>query len=129
MRYEVEERPEGQHGVARLVLPEKLARTLTDAELPRLDRPLRFIVPRGARGAARADTLEALRDELDRPFTDDELAQLDRAAETRREDRQRGRRERQAKKAARELRRDRAPSGEERPRGPRPTYTRGRRRK
>ena len=37
---------------------------------PTLDRPLRFVVTRGARGAARGDTLDELQDELDRPFTD-----------------------------------------------------------
>ena len=45
-------------GVARLRLPEKLARTLIDEELPALDRPLRFVVHarparRGARRHAR----------------------------------------------------------------------------
>src|SRR5581483_5010837 len=46
IHYEVEDTPEGSRGVARLRLPEKLARTLVDEELPRLDRPLRFIVTR-----------------------------------------------------------------------------------
>jgi hypothetical protein len=44
-------------GIARLRLPEKLARTISESELPVLDRPLRFIVIRGQRGAIRADTL------------------------------------------------------------------------
>ena len=122
IRYDVEEGPEGMRAVARLTLPEKLGRTLSEQELPALDRPLRFIVTRGARGAARADTLEALRDELDRPFTDQELAQLDRAADRRREERKQGRQERHARKAARELRRERAPAGDERRRGPRTPY-------
>ena len=81
IRYDVEESPGGPRGVARLYLPEKIARTLAPEELPSLDRPLRFVVPRGARGAARADDLDALREELDRPFTDEEIAQLDRAHE------------------------------------------------
>ena len=56
-------------GVARLRLPEKMARTLVEAELPELDRPLRFIVTRGQRGAVRAATLSGLQDLLDRPWT------------------------------------------------------------
>ena len=56
-------------GVARLRLPEKLARTLVDSELPALDRPLRFIVTRGQRGAVRAPTLDNLQELLDRPWT------------------------------------------------------------
>jgi hypothetical protein len=98
IQYDVEE-GEGEKGntaVARLRLPEKLARTLTEAELPPLDRPLRFIVTRGARGAARATTLSALQDELERPFTEEELEAMNRAWEARREerrDRKRRRRE------------------------------------
>ncbi len=60
-------------GVARLRLPEKMARTLVDAELPELDRPLRFIVTRGQRGAVRAPTLSELQDLLDRPWTPAEV--------------------------------------------------------
>src|SRR6185503_4104719 len=77
IHYDVEETPEGNRGVARLRLPEKLARTLNEAELPTLDRPLRFIVTRGARGAARGATLEELQDELSRPFTEKEIAEMD----------------------------------------------------
>jgi hypothetical protein len=84
IRYDVEESPEGPRGVASLTLPEKIARTLAEQELPALDRPLRFVVTRGQRGAARADTLEELRDELDRPFTDKEIEALDRAVERKR---------------------------------------------
>ncbi|HYC52436.1 MAG TPA: DEAD/DEAH box helicase [Gemmatimonadaceae bacterium] len=93
IRYDVEETNGSSVGVARLQLPEKLARSLSEAELPSLDRPLRFVVPRGARGAARANDLEALREELDRPFTDEELAELDRQKERHRrgeEERRRG---------------------------------------
>jgi ATP-dependent helicase HrpA len=60
-------------GVARLRLPEKVARTLAESELPALDRPLRFVVMRGQRGAARGRTLEELQDALDRPWTDEEV--------------------------------------------------------
>jgi hypothetical protein len=58
--------------VARLRLPEKLARTLVEEELPQLDRPLRFVVHRGPRGAARGSTLAELQDVLDRPWSPDE---------------------------------------------------------
>ena len=59
--YDVEEGASSLVPVARLRLPEKLARTLTDAELPTtLDRPLRFVVLRGQRGAVRARTLDEL---------------------------------------------------------------------
>jgi hypothetical protein len=93
LRYDVEESNGSAQGVVRLQLPEKIARSLTDEELPSLDRPLRFVVPRGARGAARAATLDALREELDRPFTDEEVAELDRQVERKRrgeEERRRG---------------------------------------
>ena len=63
---------EGVGGIARLRLPEKMARTLVDAELPELDRPARFIVTRGQRGAVRASTLDELQDLLDRPWSPDE---------------------------------------------------------
>ena len=71
--YDVEEENGVSTGVARLRLPEKLARTLTDAEIPALDRPVRFIVMRGQRGAARGRTLDELQDALDAPFTEQEL--------------------------------------------------------
>jgi ATP-dependent helicase HrpA len=87
IQYDVEETPEGNVAVARLRLPEKLARTLAESELPRLDRPMRFVVTRGARGAARANTLEALQEELERPFTNEELEEMNRAWESRREER------------------------------------------
>ena len=63
---------EGVGGVARLRLPEKMARTLVGAELPTLDRPLRFVVTRGQRGAVRAATLDELQDFLDRPWAPEE---------------------------------------------------------
>jgi ATP-dependent helicase HrpA len=58
--------------VARLRLPEKLARTLVDEELPALDRPLRFVVHRGPRGAARGSSLAELQEVLERPWSPDE---------------------------------------------------------
>lgn len=85
IQYDVEQGETGPVGVARLRLPEKLARTLSEAELPTLDRPVRFVVTRGARGAARASTLDALQEELDRPFTEEELEAMNRAWEEKRE--------------------------------------------
>ncbi len=70
--YDVEETPAGVSGVARLRLPEKVARSLVAEELPVLDRPLRFTVMRGARGSVKAATLGELQDRLDEPYTDDE---------------------------------------------------------
>ena len=46
--------------VARLRLREGQARRLREADLPRLDRPLRFAVVRGNRPAVRAESLEEL---------------------------------------------------------------------
>jgi ATP-dependent RNA helicase HrpA len=103
IQYDVEEGATGTLGVARLRLPEKLARTLSESELPALDRPLRFVVTRGARGAARASTLDALQEELDRPFTEEELEAMNRAWDERRaERRDRKRRERSGRGGARD---------------------------
>ena len=75
----------GERGIARLMLPEKLARTLDESELPPLDRPLAFLVSRGARGALRASTLEELQDALEGPWTPDEApARKSRRIEARR---------------------------------------------
>lgn len=71
--YDVEERAGKPVGVARLRLPEKIARTLTEGEIPRLDRPVRFVVLRGQRGAVRADTLEDLQARLAQPWSPDEI--------------------------------------------------------
>ena len=57
IEYEIED---ARAGVARLELPEKLARGLEADDLPKLDRPLRFAVSRGARGAISADSLDEL---------------------------------------------------------------------
>lgn len=73
MHYEVEELPEGgTRGVVRLQMPEKVARTLVKEELPVLDRPLRFVVTRGARGTVRADSLGEVQELLARPWSSDE---------------------------------------------------------
>src|SRR3954466_13353392 len=71
--YDVEERDGQRRGVARLRLPEKIARTLTELEIPRLDRPIRFVVLRGQRGAVRADTLDELQEMLAQPWSPDEV--------------------------------------------------------
>jgi hypothetical protein len=72
--YDVEDVEGNRRGVARLRLPEKLARTITEDELPELDRPVRFTVLRGPRGAVRASTLDELQDLLDRPWSPNEVA-------------------------------------------------------
>jgi hypothetical protein len=71
--YDVEEKDGVNTGVARLRLPEKLAKTLSEAELPTLDRPMRFVVTRGQRGAVRAPTLDELQERLDQPWTEEEI--------------------------------------------------------
>jgi hypothetical protein len=88
--------------VARLRLPERLTRGLLEDELPRLDRPLRFVVPRGQRGAVRASSLTELHDALEQPWMRDEVADTAAAARTRTSD---------ARKAGRQIR-----SKERRPR-------------
>ena len=71
--YDVEDRDGERRGVVRLRLPEKIARTLTDAEIPELDRPVRFVVLRGQRGAVRAETLDELQERLQQPWSPDEV--------------------------------------------------------
>ena len=96
IQYDVEENESGVVGVARLRLPEKVARNISEAELPTLDRPLRFVVTRGMRGAARASTLDELQEELDRPFTREEIEGFERVKNRQRDERRekkRGRRE------------------------------------
>ncbi len=72
VQYDVEEQNGKSLGVARLRLPEKMARNIVQEELPPFDRPYRFIVLRGARGAVRADSLDELQEQLDRPYAPDE---------------------------------------------------------
>ncbi len=98
--YDVEEQDGSRRGVARLRLPEKLARTLSPAELPALDREIRFTVPRGQRGSVRASTLEELQDALDRPWTDEEVQRFDRVREERNQKRDDERRHRRTRAAA-----------------------------
>ncbi len=111
IQYDVEDTPEGPHGVARLRLPEKIARTLTESELPTLDRPLRFVVSRGARGAARAATLDELQDELERPFTAQEIADIERTEETHRRERRDRKHQRRVRESGDRLKDHRRPRG------------------
>src|SRR5687768_869982 len=112
LRYEVEWTVDGTpFGVVRLRLPEKLARTLTETELPAVDRPLRFIVTRGQRGSVRATTLDELQDALARPWSEEEIDDHAREREARDAERQGARRERDARAAAAELRRERGRGG------------------
>jgi ATP-dependent helicase HrpA len=76
IKYELEEEPQ-LLGVARLLLPEKLARTLGEEELPEVDRPLRFMVSRGQKGAVRADSLDELQELLEGPWTPNETTEYD----------------------------------------------------
>jgi hypothetical protein len=89
--YDVEERDGSRTGVARLRLPEKIARNLADSELPELDRPLRFVVIRGQRGAIRADDLDQLQDELRRPWSPDEVEDIQRRGDGESRDERRAR--------------------------------------
>lgn len=121
IQYDVEDGSEGPFGVARLRLPEKLARTMVEEELPALDRPLRFVVTRGARGAARANTLGELQEELERPFTQEEIADLERSHEKKRRerhDRHRERRVRDAGDGLKDHRRVQSEDDRHRGRGP-----------
>jgi HrpA-like RNA helicase len=109
--YDVEEDADGRtHGVARLRLPEKVARTLTESELPTLDRPLRFVVARGQRGSVRATTLDELQTRLDAPWTEEEIARFNRKRDEQREANRSRRRDRVAPNAKRALREGRGRS-------------------
>ena len=111
--YDVEMDGDAPRGVARLVLPEKLARTLVDEEVPPLDRPVRFLVHRGQRGSVRADTLGELQEKLDLPWTPQERAQEGERDRERAGDRDRRRRDRDVARVRGEFRR----GGRDRDRG------------
>ena len=83
--YDVEDTDQGPVGVAKLRLPEKIARSLTEGEIPALDRPVRFVVLRGQRGSVRARTLDELQTQLDQPWTDEEVARFNRKRDEQRE--------------------------------------------
>lgn len=106
IEYDVEDRAgEAPLGVARLVLPEKLARTLVQEELPTLDRPLRFVVHRGQRGNVRASSLGELQERLDLPYTPQEADTPSPRRGRSERDERRGRRERDVARARGEMRR------------------------
>jgi ATP-dependent helicase HrpA len=86
IEYDVEERDGGLTGIARLRLPEKIARTLAEEEVPKLDRPVRFVVIRGQRGAIRADTLDELQEMLAQPWSPDEVDDSPRSDEESRQE-------------------------------------------
>ncbi|HYD52807.1 MAG TPA: DEAD/DEAH box helicase [Gemmatimonadaceae bacterium] len=105
--YDVEETNGAPVAVARLRLPEKMARTLSEEELPSLDRPIRFTVTRGQRGAVRASTLEELQDLLDRPWTQEEVEAANRERDARRDASRTRRQQKRMHEAKRELKRGR----------------------
>jgi hypothetical protein len=99
VEYDVEERDDdSMFGVARLRLPEKLARTLVTEELPPFDRPYRFVVLRGQRGSARGRTLEELQE-----WMPDELATIGDRYASRKGGRERAREESQRGKERRSV--------------------------
>lgn len=65
LEYDVETNADGTNiGIARIRLPEKLVHSIDAADIPQLDRPLRFVVYRGPRGVVRANDLGELRTAL-----------------------------------------------------------------
>ena len=112
VEYDVEDPDGSPFGIARLRLPEKLARTMTAEEVPALDRPIRFVVIRGQRGAVRANTLEDLQEMLARPWSPDEVEDETQAGDHASRD------ERHARELAQRQRHDRS-SHRDRQRGPR----------
>ena len=102
--YDVEEIDGQPRGVAKLRLPEKIARSLTEGEIPSLDRPVRFVVARGQRGSVRARTLDELQTLLDAPWTDEEVARFNRKRDEQREAARGPRRDRVGREPKRGLR-------------------------
>jgi hypothetical protein len=119
IEYDAEENEGGFTGVARLRLPEKIARNLTDAELPGLDRPLRFVVVRGQRGAIRADTLDELQDLLVQPWSPDEVEESPYASEDASRDERRARDLAKRRRRTRKQQRPRPERSDKRRGGPR----------
>ena len=114
IEYDVDDADGTPTGIARLRLPEKLARTLTEEELPVLDRPVRFVVIRGQRGAIRANSLDELQDALDQPWSPDEVVE---SLEPKRERRPGKERNRRRDGRAHDKRPHNKGSRDERPRG------------
>ncbi len=109
--YDVEEVGGANVGVARLQLPEKVARSLTQGEVPALDRPVRFVVYRGQRGQVRATTLDELQTLLDAPWTEDEVARFNRKRDEQREAARGQRRDQASREPKRGLREGRGAAG------------------
>ena len=109
--YDVEEVDGRSVGVARLRLPEKIARSLTASEVPTLDRPVRFVVLRGQRGSVRARTLDELQALLDAPWTEEEVARFNRKRDEQREAARGGRHDRTSHAPKRGLREGRGATG------------------
>jgi hypothetical protein len=62
LEYDVETDSSGANtSVVRLRLPEKLVYAISGEDIPEFDRPIRFVVHRGARGSVRASTLAELK--------------------------------------------------------------------
>ncbi|MFN8571535.1 MAG: DEAD/DEAH box helicase [Gemmatimonadaceae bacterium] len=103
-------------GVARLVLPEKLARLMDERELPLLDRPLRFVVHRGQRASVRSNTLNELQVALAKPWTPDAAEQSPRDSRSGKTTGPPGARrsEREFRDRRRDARRDGGPRGRRR---------------
>ncbi|MEO8561434.1 MAG: DEAD/DEAH box helicase [bacterium] len=115
--YDVEENEGTLRGVARLRLPEKIARSLTESEVPALDRPVRFVVARGQRGSVRARTIDELQTLLAAPWTDDEVARFNRKRDEQRDEargRQRDRVSHEPKRGLRDRNRSQRPGKTER---------------
>jgi hypothetical protein len=91
VQYDVED---GIGGIARLRVPEKMARTLVESEVPALDRPVRFMVTRGKRGTVRAATIDELQEALDRPWFEAEEYAVPASPDERRRGRRSGGRRR-----------------------------------
>jgi hypothetical protein len=106
--YDVEQDKGVATGVARLLLPEKIARSLTEGEVPSLDRPVRFVVHRGQRGQVRAATLDELQALLDAPWSEEEVARFNRKRDEQRDAAQQHRRDGVGKGAKRFLREGRS---------------------
>ena len=111
LEYDVEEVQGAPQGVVRLRLPEKVARTLVTQELPALDRPMRFVVSRGQRGAARSDTLEGLQEELERPWTREEISRVEEGKQRQRDDRHDRARKERTHEVARDFSRGKGRAG------------------
>ena len=87
------------------------AKLAAPAEVPTLDRPVRFVVYRGQRGSVRARTLEELQSLLDAPWTEEEVARFNRKRDEQREANRDKRRDRVTHEAKRGLREGPGASG------------------